>query len=68
VAALKNMKLKQFDVKTAFLYGEQEEKEVYLEPPEGFNAGSGRVCRLKRCLYGLKQATRCWNKRFIVSW
>jgi len=64
VAASKNMKLKQFDVKTAFLYSELEE-EVYLEQPEGFDDGSGRVCRLKRSLYGLKQAPRCWNKRFI---
>jgi len=55
------MKLKHFDVKTAFLYGELEE-EVYLEQPEGFDNGSGRVCRLKRSLYGLKQAPRCWNK------
>ena len=64
VAASRNMKLKQFDVKTAFLYGELEE-EVYLEQPEGFDDGSGHVCRLKRSLYGLKQAPRCWNKRFI---
>jgi len=64
VAASKNMKLKQFDVKTAFLYGELEE-EVYVEQPEGFDDGSGRVCRLKRSLYGLKQAPQCWNKRFI---
>jgi len=65
VAASNNMKLKQFDVKTAFLYGELEE-EVYLEQPEGFDDGSGRVCRLKRSLYGLKQAPRCWNKRLIT--
>jgi hypothetical protein len=64
VAASKNMKLKQFDMKTAFLYGELEE-EVYLEQPEGFNDGSGCICRLKRSLYGLKQAPCCWNKRLI---
>jgi len=64
VAASQNMKLKQFDVKTAFLYGELEE-EVYLKQPECFDDGSGHVCRLKRNLYGLKQAPRCWNKRFI---
>jgi hypothetical protein len=40
---------------------------VYLEQPEGFGDGGGRVqvCQLKRSLYGLKQAPRCWNKRFI---
>jgi hypothetical protein len=63
VAASKNMKLKQFDVKTAFLCRELE--EVYIEQTEGFDDGSSRVCRLKRSLYGLKQAPRCWNKRFI---
>jgi len=50
-------------VKTAFLCGELE--EVYLEQPEGFDDGSGRVCQLKRSLCGLKQAPRYWNKRFI---
>ena len=52
-----------FDVRTAFPYGELE--EVYVEQPEGFDDGSGRGCRLKRSLCGLKQALRCWNKRFI---
>jgi hypothetical protein len=46
VAASQDMKLKQFDVKTAFLYGELEH-EVYLGQPEGFDDGSGRVCRFK---------------------
>jgi hypothetical protein len=58
VATSKNMKLKQFEVKTAFLYGELEE-EVCLEQPEGFDYGSGRVCRLKRSLYGLIRGPRC---------
>ena len=62
VAASQKMVLAQFDVSTAFLYGELEE-EIYMCQPEGFSDGSGRVCRLKRSLYGLKQAPRCWNKR-----
>jgi Reverse transcriptase (RNA-dependent DNA polymerase) len=34
-----------------------------MDQPEGFNDGSGRVCRLKSPLYGLKQAGRIWNKK-----
>lgn len=62
IAATERLHLSQFDVSTAFLYGELNET-VYMEQPEGFNDGSNRVCLLKRSLYGLKQAPRCWNKR-----
>ena len=62
-AAIKSLKFKQFDIKTAFLYGNLDEK-VYMEQPEGFNDGSHNVCLLKKSLYGLKQAPRQWNKEF----
>ncbi|GFV65947.1 copia protein [Trichonephila clavipes] len=35
-----------------------------MKQPEGFKDGSGRVCKLKRSLYGLKQSPRCCNKCF----
>lgn len=63
VAANEQLKLAQFDVKTAFLNGIIEE-EIYMSQPEGFNDGSGRVCKLQKSLYGLKQSPRCWNQRF----
>nr|GEY02787.1 hypothetical protein [Tanacetum cinerariifolium] len=55
----------QIDVKTAFLNGYLNE-EVYMEQPEGFVSQKfpNRVCKLKRFIYGLKQASRQWNKRF----
>lgn len=62
-AANEKLILKQFDIKTAFLYGELDE-EIYMKQPVGFNDNSGKVCRLHRSLYGLKQASRCWNKKF----
>lgn len=63
LAAAKQMKLKQFDVKTAFLNGDLEEN-VYMSQPIGYDDGSGRVCKLLKSLYGLKQASRCWNRKF----
>ena len=58
-----DLEMTQFDVKTAFLYGELEE-EIYMRQPEFHDDGSGRVCRLKKGLYGLKQAPQRWNHRF----
>lgn len=57
------MKMVQFDVKTAFLYGELTEK-VYMKLPIGYEDDSGRVCELIKSLYGLKQSSRCWNAKF----
>ncbi|GMF25303.1 unnamed protein product [Phytophthora fragariaefolia] len=53
--------VKQYDVETAFLNGDLEE-EVYMVPPEGINVRDGMVCRLRRSLYGLKQAAVVWHK------
>lgn len=63
IAAQQNFKVKQFYIKTAFLYGELEE-EVFMKQPVGFDDGSGKVCRLIKSIYGLKQASRCWNIKF----
>lgn len=63
VVAEKKMHMLQFDVKTAFLNGDLEE-DVFMHQPVGFNDNSGRVCKLHKSLYGLKQASRCWNNKF----
>ena len=62
IAAKLSMKIKQLDVNSAFLYGNLQE-EIYLEQPEGFEIeGKDQVCRLKKAIYGLKQAGRVWWK------
>nr|GEU90087.1 hypothetical protein [Tanacetum cinerariifolium] len=55
----------QMDVKTAFLNGHLSE-DVYMVQPEGFvdPKHPNKVCELQRFIYGLKQASRSWNKRF----
>jgi hypothetical protein len=59
LASVFNWKLRQMDVKTAFLNGEVEQ-EVYIEQPKGFviHKKESHVCKLKKSLYGLKQALR----------
>ena len=60
-----NCALQQMDVKSAYLHSEIEE-EVFLEQPKGFQqVGDNNqhlVCRLKKSIYGLKQAGHNWNK------
>nr|GEW68772.1 hypothetical protein [Tanacetum cinerariifolium] len=65
IAAYYDYKIWKMDVKNAFLNGYLNE-EVYMEQHEGFVnlKYPNRVCNLKRSIYGLKQASRQWNKRF----
>ena len=62
LGASKGLEMHRMDVTTAFLYAPLEE-EVYMEQPEGTTlpGGEGKVTRLLKCLYGLKQSPRQWN-------
>ena len=55
--------LDQMDVQSAYLNAPLTE-EVYMRLPEGLAAAGERhlVCKLKKSIYGLKQAGREWNK------
>jgi hypothetical protein len=71
LAASIGWKLHQMDVKKSFLNGEIEE-EVYIEQTKGFIIDNERshVCRLKKALYGIKQAPHVWYEkmdRFLMS-
>nr|GEZ83990.1 Gag-Pol polyprotein [Tanacetum cinerariifolium] len=70
-AAHKSFTIYQMDVKTAFLYGPLKE-EVYVNKPDGFvdPYHPDKVYRLKKALYGFKQAPRAWYdelSKFLLS-
>ena len=64
ISVVEKLVMAQFDVKTAFLYGDLQE-DIFMSQPQGFEDGTNRVCKLQRSLYGLKQAPRNWNKKFM---
>ncbi|GJV38880.1 retrotransposon protein, putative, ty1-copia subclass [Tanacetum coccineum] len=65
IAAYYDYEIWQMDVKTTFLNGYLDE-DIYMVQPEGFVDPNHprKVCKLQRSIYGLKQASRSWNKRF----
>jgi hypothetical protein len=55
------------DVKSAFLNGDLKE-EVYVHQLPGFAvAKEGKVYRLRKALYGLRQAPRAWNAKLDAT-
>ena len=58
IAATQDYELRQLDVKTAYLNGPLEE-EIYMRVPDGFTFSSP-YWRLRKGLYGLRQAGRQW--------
>jgi hypothetical protein len=68
LAAHEGWRVHHMDVKSAFLNGDLRE-EVYVSQPPGFIIGNddGKVLRLSKALYGLRQAPRAWNAKLDSS-
>ena len=62
LAVERGLKITQYDISNAFLNGALEE-EIYMEWPPGYpSKDKGTVVKLLKGLYGLKQASRIWQK------
>ena len=67
LAAALNWYAHQMDVHNVFLHGDLEE-EIYMKLPQGFTCSDPtKVCRLKKSLYGLRQAPRCWYAKLTTA-
>lgn len=63
VAAANGWAIEQMDAIAAFLNSDLK-KEIYLELPEGYEVkkANGKVARLRKALYGLRQSAQCWSE------
>ena len=61
LAAAFELEIEKMDMKTEFLHGNLEE-EIFMKQSEGFifKGKEDLVCRLNKCLYGLKRSPRMW--------
>lgn len=58
LAAIRGWSLYQMDVANAFLQGDLDE-DIYMQLPLGYHVQEkNKVCKLRKSLYGLKQASR----------
>ena len=53
--------LHQIDVSSAYLNADID-VDLYIEQPKGFEIKKNKVCKLKKSIYGLKQAGKLWNQ------
>nr|XP_031836774.1 uncharacterized protein LOC116428801 [Nomia melanderi] len=66
IAANNGLSLGQFDIKTAFLYGNLD-KDIYMKQPEGFRDGTMNVClgqQATRAQYSVKTVVKARNSNF----
>lgn len=66
LGALHDFEMHSVDISSAFLNGDMD-AEVYLDPAEEFPEAPGKVWKLLKPLYGLKQSSRQWHKKLDAA-
>ena len=62
IISSKNWDVNSIDITAAFLQGKELDRDVYLRPPKEANAPN-KLWKLKKCVYGLNDASRFWYLR-----
>nr|GEW88457.1 uncharacterized mitochondrial protein AtMg00810-like [Tanacetum cinerariifolium] len=67
VSLVHNWDIQQLDINNSFLHGDLHE-EVYMKVPSGYKKTlpPNTVCKLKKSLYGLKQANKQWFIKLTI--
>ena len=64
LAVKRGFHIHQLDIKTAFLYADIDKENIYVRPPPGVTRTTpGKVWKLNKSLYGLKQSPRLWHEK-----
>ncbi|KAG5862774.1 hypothetical protein JTB14_033211 [Gonioctena quinquepunctata] len=53
------------DIPTAFLNGDLD-LDIYIKIPDGIKCTKENVLKLRKALYGSREAPRKWNEKFII--
>ncbi|CAI7899315.1 unnamed protein product [Closterium sp. NIES-54] len=61
IFAVLNLSLMQLDMNNAFLQSKLD-RVLYMYQPDYFDDGTGRVCKLRKSLYGLKHLPLLWYR------
>lgn len=70
IVAAEDLECHHYDIKNAFTESELKE-DIYMAPPLGVTVKKGKVLKILRSLYGLKQSARDWNlllKSMMLEW
>ncbi|SCZ95557.1 BZ3500_MvSof-1268-A1-R1_C051g00203 [Microbotryum saponariae] len=66
LAAANGLHVHQADIDKAYLHGDLDH-DIWMTTPRGFDLPTDKVLRLRRSIYGLKQAGRIWNRHIDAS-
>ncbi len=64
LSAVYSWEIKTTDISSAFLQGSQMDRDVFVKPPPESGV-IGKLWKLNKCLYGLKDASRKWYLRVL---
>ena len=66
ISAQDSLLLHHADVVTAYLNADIDFDEVYVRQPEGYIKNPNLVCKLRKAIYGLKQAANRWHCTIVA--